>query len=76
MTRITEPEALDTYTRALTTMTGIVRFLRDQPDPDGSIADLADRIEAEREWVLAMMALGEEPRRPPGWLRHPHVTTL
>jgi hypothetical protein len=46
-------------------LTQLVHELRDQPDPDGSIADLADRIEAEREWVLALMALGEEPARPP-----------
>jgi hypothetical protein len=73
MTRVTEPEALDTYTLAPTTMTRIVRFLRDQPDPADTIADLADRIEAEREWVLAMMPLGEEPGYPLGWLRWAHA---
>jgi hypothetical protein len=76
MTCLTHPKTLDTYTRALSTMTQVVHELRDQPDPDGSIADLADRIEAEREWVLAMMALGEGPARPPGWLRRAHVPSL
>jgi CHASE3 domain sensor protein len=76
MTYLTHPKTLDTYTRALSTMTQLVHELRDQPDPDGSIADLANRIEAEREWVLAQMTLGEEPARPPVWLRRAHVPTL
>jgi hypothetical protein len=66
---MTETEALDLYTRTLNMMSEVVNDLRDEPDPDGTFADLADRIEAERAWVRALMALGEEPRRPPGWLR-------
>ncbi|HEU5477792.1 MAG TPA: hypothetical protein VFU64_08220 [Gaiellaceae bacterium] len=50
-------------------MTEILDELRDEPDPDGALTLLADRIAVEREWVRALMALGEEPRRPPGWLR-------
>jgi len=66
---MTQHEKLDLYTRALSTMTEVLDVLRDEPDPDGALTDLANRIEAEREWVRASMALGEEPRRPLGWLR-------
>ncbi len=69
MTRMTQQEKLDLYTRALSTMTEVLNALRDEPDPDGALADLAYRIEAEREWVRNSMALGDEPRRPMGWLR-------
>ncbi|HJU37755.1 MAG TPA: hypothetical protein VJ716_10110 [Gaiellaceae bacterium] len=62
-------EALETYTRTISTMSEVLDTLRDEPDPDGSMTVLADRIAVEREWVRALMALGEEPRRPPGWLR-------
>jgi len=61
---------LDLYTRALSTMTFALDALSDEPDPDGTLTNLADRIEGEREWVRSMMRLGEEPSRPPGWLRH------
>jgi hypothetical protein len=64
-----QPEALETYTRTISTMSEVLEMLRDEPDPDGSLTLLADRIAVEREWVRALMALGEEPRRPPGWLR-------
>ena len=64
-----QPAALETYTRTISTMTEILDELRDEPDPDGALTLLADRIAVEREWVRALMALGEEPRRPPGWLR-------
>jgi hypothetical protein len=67
------PEALETYTRTISTMSEVLELLRDEPDPDGDMALLADRIEVEREWVRALMALGEEPRRPPGWLRRIEV---
>jgi hypothetical protein len=63
------PEALETYTRTISTMSEVIENLRDEPDPDGSMTRLVDRIAVEREWVRALMALGEEPRRPPGWLR-------
>ena len=66
---MTQQEQLEVYTRALSTMTEVLEVLRDEPDPDGALSDLASRIEAEREWVRASMALGEEPRRPLGWLR-------
>jgi hypothetical protein len=62
-------DALETYTRTISTMSEVLDVLRDEPDPDGSMTLLADRIAAEREWVRALMALGEMPRRPPGWLR-------
>jgi hypothetical protein len=64
-----QPEALETYTRTISTMSEVIEELRDEPDPDGSMTLLADRIAVEREWVRALLALGEEPRRPPGWLR-------
>ena len=57
------------YTRALSTMTYALDVLRDEPDPDGTLSNLARRIEGEREWVRSLMSLGEEPRRPPDWLR-------
>lgn len=69
MTHMTQQEQVDLYTRALSTMTEVLEMLRDEPDPDGALTDLAYRIEAEREWVRASMALGEEPRRPMTWLR-------
>jgi hypothetical protein len=51
-------------------MTEVVDELRDKPDPDGTLTVLSDRIAVERQWVRALMALGEAPRRPPDWLRH------
>lgn len=70
-----QPEALETYTRTISTMSEVLDMLRDEPDPDGSMTLLADRIAAEREWVRALMALGEMPRRPPGWLRRVEAAT-
>ena len=64
-----QPEALETYTRTLSTMSEVLDTLRDEPDPNGAMTLLADRIAVEREWVRALLALGEEPRRPPVW-RH------
>jgi hypothetical protein len=64
-----QPEALETYTRTISTMSEVLDMLRDEQDTGGSTAHLADRIAADREWVRALMALGEEPRRPPVWLR-------
>jgi hypothetical protein len=69
MTPMTQQEKLALYTRALGTMTEVLDALRGEPDPDGSVADLVRRIEAEREWVRASLALDEEPRRPVGWVR-------
>jgi hypothetical protein len=67
---MSEQETLDLYTHILSTMTFARDALRDEPDPDGTLANLALRIEGERDWVRLMMRLGEEPgRRPPGWLR-------
>jgi hypothetical protein len=65
----------ETYTRTISTMSKVLETLRDEPDPDGALTVLADRIAVEREWVRALMALGEEPRRPPGWLRRAEMTT-
>jgi len=70
-----QPEALETYTRTISTMSEVLDGLRDEPDPEGSIAVLADRIAVEREWVRTLLALGVAPRRPPGWLRHVEVET-
>jgi hypothetical protein len=70
-----QPDALETYTRTIRTMSEVLDALRDGPDPDGSITALADRIAGEREWVRALLVLGEEPRRPPGWLRRGEVAT-
>ena len=69
MTSRSPSQMPDTYTRALSTMTFVLEALRDEPDPDGAISELAHRIEGEREWVRALMVLGEQPGRPPGWLR-------
>jgi hypothetical protein len=68
-----QPEALQTYTRTISTMNEVLEVLRDEPDPDGSLTVLADRIAVEREWVRALLALGEDPRRPPGWLSRVEV---
>jgi hypothetical protein len=68
-----QPAALETYTRTISTMSEVVELLRDEPDPDGTLTALSDRIAAEREWVRALIALGEEPLRPPGWLRRVEV---
>ncbi len=62
----------ETYTRTIRTMNEVLDVLRDQPDPDGALTVLADRIAVEREWVRVLMALGEEPRRPPNWIG-PHA---
>ena len=40
-------------------MSEVLDVLRDEPDPDGALTLLADRIAAERERVRAFMALGE-----------------
>jgi hypothetical protein len=69
MTRDRDEAASELYTRALSTMTQVLEALRDEPDPEGVLSELAHRIEGEREWVRALMVLGEPPRRPPGWLR-------
>ena len=58
----------ETYTRTIRTMSEILDMLRDEPDPDGALSGLADRIAVEREWARVLLALGEEPRRPPRWL--------
>jgi predicted metal-dependent enzyme (double-stranded beta helix superfamily) len=68
-------EALETYTRTISTMSEVLEALRDEPDPDGSITALADRITVEREWVRGLLALDEEPRRPRGWLRRVEMAT-
>jgi hypothetical protein len=68
MTRMTQQETLDLYTRTLSTMTEVLEVLRDEPDSDDTRTDLADRIDAEREWVRASFALREEPMRPRAWL--------
>lgn len=64
-----QQEDAELYQRALRTMAEVSDVLRDETDPDGALADLAFRIEADREWVRASFALGEPPRRPLAWLR-------
>jgi hypothetical protein len=64
----------ETYTHTISTMSEVLDALRDEPDPDGTLAVLADRIAVEREWVRVLMYLGEEPRRPPGWLGPRRIT--
>jgi len=68
-------DALETYTRTISTMSEVLDTLRDEPDPTGALTILADRIAVERDWVRALMALGEEPCRPPGWLRRVELAT-
>jgi hypothetical protein len=71
------PEARETYTRTIKTMSAVLETLRAEPDPDGTLTLLADRITVQREWVRALLVLGEEPRRPPDWLRRfEHRTEL
>jgi hypothetical protein len=62
-------EQHETFARALRTMQLVAEALRDEPDPDGHLARLIERIEGERAWVMAEMVLGEPPRRPPSWVR-------
>jgi hypothetical protein len=69
------PDALETYTRTISTMSEVIETLRDEPDPDGSMTRLLDRITVEREWVRALMVLGEEPCRPPNWRRRAKMAT-
>ena len=69
MGRTTQQETLALYTRTLKTMSDILEVLREERDLDGTVANLATRIGAEREWVRFLMALGETPTRPPDWLR-------
>jgi hypothetical protein len=76
MNRMSQQQTQERYTRALSTMTFALDALRDEPDPDGTIADLVNRIEVEREWIRFLMALGERPSRPPGWLRHTPSTLV
>lgn len=64
-----QPEALETYTHTLSTMSDVLEVVRDEPDRDGAMTALADRIAVEQEWVRALMALGEMPQRPPVWIR-------
>jgi hypothetical protein len=61
-------ETRDLYARTLSTMTYGLDVLRDEADPDGALADLVHRIEADREWVRSLRVLGAEPSRPPDWL--------
>jgi hypothetical protein len=61
-------ETPETYTRTISTMSAVLDVVREEPDPDGTLTALAERIAVEREWVRVLMALGEEPRRPPPWL--------
>ncbi len=61
-------EALETLNRTIITMSEVIENLRDEPDPDEGMTRLVDCITVEREWVRTLLALGEEPRRPPGWL--------
>jgi hypothetical protein len=69
-----QTEALETYTRTISTMSAVIEELRDEPDPDCNLTRLVDRIAVEREWVRTLLALGEEPRRPPRWLRGVEMT--
>jgi hypothetical protein len=62
------PDPGQMYTTALHTMREVVESLRDQPDPDGAVTTLIERIDAERAWVAAEMCLGLAPQPPPPWL--------
>jgi hypothetical protein len=66
----------ETYTRTIQTMNEVLDVLRDQPDPDGALTALAERIAVEREWVRVLMALGEQPRRPPSWVGPQLATSI
>jgi len=61
--RMRQQNTQDLYTHALSTMTFALDALRNEPDPDGTLAKLALRIEGERGWVRSLMRLGEEHRR-------------
>ena len=62
-------DPMETYSRALQTMQFVTDALSDEPDPNGRLALLIERIEGERAWVIAEMVLGRAPRRPPPWVR-------
>jgi hypothetical protein len=59
---------MDQYARALQTMREVVDALRQEPDSDGAIATLIERIERERSWVAVEMRLGFPVQAPPRWL--------
>ena len=62
-------ESGQTYARALQTMREVVEALRDEPDPDGVVTSLIERIERERAWVAVEMCLGLPVQTPPPrWL--------
>jgi hypothetical protein len=65
---MTEPEAFDSYTGTLRTMSEVAAAIREQTDASDALGVLADRIDIERRWVQAMIAAGHEPTRPPAWL--------
>jgi hypothetical protein len=43
-----QPDTLQTYTRTISTMNEVLETVRDEPDPDGAMTLLADRIAVER----------------------------
>jgi hypothetical protein len=57
-----------TYATVLHTMREVVEALRAQPDPDGAITALIDRIERERAWVTVEMCLALPAQPPPRWI--------
>ena len=52
----------ETYTRTIRTMNEVLDVLRDEPDPDGALTVLADRIAVEREWCACRSATPQEAR--------------
>lgn len=62
-------ETGEVFADALSTMGYAIDALREEPDPDGALTELASRIEVDRRWVRSLMAQGERPSRPPLWLR-------
>jgi hypothetical protein len=53
-TRQQEP-LVDIYTRTLSTMTSVLDALRDEPDPDGMVADLAHRVDSTEQPFTASL---------------------
>lgn len=58
------------YTQALSTMKQVLAALRDEPDQEGEITALIQRIEGDRAWLLVDMVCGQPLRRSPAWTRH------
>jgi hypothetical protein len=63
MTRRTQQQTLELYTRTLTTMSEVLAELHDEADPHGVLGPLADRIESGA--VMGSLPNGARRRADP-----------